>query len=167
MKVTTTAIVDGKILDKYGKRGSQFNINGTPTYSWSFKIEDEPEGTVCFAAILDDIDSFPPSGGFVWIHWTIANLKRNEVLENESQTATDFLQGANSSMSVQGGSQSRKLSSCYGGMAPPDAPHEYALHVYALDKELNLENGFMMNEMLHKIEDHVLAKATVKGIYDN
>ncbi len=50
------------------------------------------------------------------IHWTVANLTRTELEENESVSATDFVQGANSWMSVQGGQQSRKESSYYGGM---------------------------------------------------
>lgn len=167
MKVSSMAIVDGIINDKYGKRGRQFNENGMPTYSWPFHIEDAPEGTVSFSAILYDIDSYVPSGGFVWIHWTIANLNRDTVGDNESQTATDFIQGANSEMSIQGGQQSRELSSYYGGMSPPDVPHQYTLHVFALDTYLDLENGFMMNEMLHQMEGHILAEAKVSGIYSN
>ena len=167
MTVTSTGIVNGQIDNKYGKHGTQFNENGMPNYSLPFKIENAPEGTVSYAIMLEDKDAFPVSGGFSWIHWTAANITKTEVMENESVTAIDFVQGANSWTSMQGGSQSKEASSFYGGMAPPDAPHVYELHVYALDTTLDLENGFNMNDMYKKMDEHVLAEYTLKGTYKN
>ena len=112
-------------------------------------------------------DAFPVSGGFSWVHWTAANITKTEVLENESQTATDFVQGLNSWTSMQGGGQSKELSRFYGGMAPPDATHVYELHVYALDTMLDLEDGFLMNDMYKKMDGHVLTSYTLKGSYQN
>lgn len=103
MVVTSKGIVNGVIEDKYGKHGKHFNENGMPTYSLPLKIEDAPEGTKSFAVVLEDKDAFPVSGGFSWIHWTAANITRIEIMENESQTATDFVQGLNSWISKQGG----------------------------------------------------------------
>lgn len=167
MTVTSSGITNGEIQDKYGKRGTQFNENGMPSYSLPFKVENAPSGAVTFAIVLEDKDAFPVSGGFSWIHWTAANITRSELKENESVGAKDFVQGANSWMSVQGGSQSRDLSSFYGGMAPPDAPHIYELHVYALDDKLDLKNGFDMNELYRKMDGHILAEYTLKGRYKN
>lgn len=167
MKVTSSAIVNGEIELKYGKYGSQFNENGMPTYSIPFSIENAPEKTVSFAIVLEDKDAFPVSGGFSWIHWTAANITSTEVKENVSQTTTDFVQGANSWMSIQGGQQSRELSSFYGGMAPPDTPHIYELHVFALDTRLDLENGFNMNELYRQMDGHILDTFTLKGFYNN
>lgn len=167
MFVTSTGIVNGEILDQYGKRGTQFNENGVPTYSLPFKVEDAPEGTVTFAIILEDKDAYPVSGGFSWIHWTVANITRTELLDNESQTAADFVQGVNSWTSMQGNQQSKELSSFYGGMAPPNEPHLYELHVFALDTALNVENGFFMNDMYKQMDGHILAQYTLKGLYQN
>lgn len=167
MKVTSNGIVDGVIKDPFGKRGTHFNENGVPTYSLPIKIENAPEETKSFAIVLEDKDAFPVSGGFSWIHWTVANLTRSELTENESQHATDFIQGLNSWISMQGGQQSKALSSFYGGMAPPDSPHLYEIHVYAIDTLLELENGFYMNELYKKMDGHVLAAATLKGTYQN
>ncbi len=101
------------------------------------------------------------TGGFVWIHWLAANITRTEIRENESQTATDFIQGRNSWTSIQGGGQSAELSSYYGGMTPPDGPHMYELHVYALDQMLDLEKGFLLNELYRKMEtDYFMAAAS-------
>ena len=165
MKVTSTGIQNGIIDPKYGKHGTQANENGMPTYSLPLHIEKAPATAVSFALVLEDKDAYPVSGGFSWIHWTAANITRTELLENESQTATDFVQGVNSWTSLQGGQQSKELSSFYGGMAPPDAPHLYELHVFAIDTLLDLKPGFYMNDLYKKMDGHVVDSTTVKGLY--
>jgi len=167
MIVTSTGIIDGVIEDKYGKHGEQFNENGMPTYSLPLKIENAPADTKSYVVVLEDKDAFPVSGGFSWIHWTAANITKTEIMENESQTATDFVQGVNSWTSMQGGNQSKELSSFYGGMAPPDASHLYEIHVYALDTMLDLENGFLYNDLHKKMDGHILETYTLKGEYRN
>lgn len=167
MIVTSSGIDDkGMIMDKYGKRGEK-NAHGMPIYSLPLSIKNAPKGTVSYAVVLEDKDAYPVSGGFSWVHWTLANLTRTELLENESQSAKDFVQGVNSWTSMQGGKQSAKDSSFYGGMAPPDAPHIYEIHVYALDTKLDLENGFYMNKLYRAMDGHVLDSFTLKGTYNN
>ncbi len=166
MKVSSNGIVNGVIDPKYGRHGEQFNENNMPTYSLPFKIEDAPSDTKSYAIVLEDKDAFPVCG-FSWIHWTIANLTRTELEENESQKATDFEQGLNSWFTPMAYEQSKELSSFYGGMAPPDKPHTYELHVYALDCMLELENGFYFNELHKQMQGHVLATCTIKGEYNN
>lgn len=163
MNVTSSGISGGVICDKYGKRGTQFNKDGIPTYSLPLKIEGAPAGTKSFAIILEDKDAVPVCG-HVWIHWLVANLKRTELKENESQTAKDFVQGANSYSGLVGGLDRREMS-CYAGMVPPDAPHTYELHVYALDTELQLEPGFHMNELYWAMRGHILEEHTLYGTY--
>ena len=127
------------------------------------KIEGAPTGTKSYAIVIEDKDAYPISGGFVWFHWLLANLTRNELFENESISAKDFIQGCNSWFSQNG----REASSFYGGMAPPDAPHLYEIHVYALDILLDLNNSFYLNELYHKMDRHILESYTLKGIYKN
>ncbi|MGL5054439.1 MAG: YbhB/YbcL family Raf kinase inhibitor-like protein [Fusobacteriaceae bacterium] len=167
MIVTSTGITNGIIDDKYGKRSIYINKNGMPTYSLPLKIDNSPKGTKSYAIVLEDKDAFPISGGFSWIHWTAANITKTEIFENESQTSKDFIQGINSWTSLQGGSQSKELSSFYGGMAPPNAPHIYEIHVYALDTILDLKNGFLYNDLYRKMDGHILETYTLKGIYNN
>ena len=167
MLVTSKGIANGVIADRFGKHGTQFNTHGMPTYSLPICIEDAPKGTKSFALVLEDKDAFPVSGGFSWIHWTAANITKTELAENESQSATDFVQGTNSWTSAQGGNQSKGLSSFYGGMSPPDAPHLYELHVYALDTLLDLENGFLYNHLYRQMDGHILAQYTLKASYPN
>ena len=106
---------------------------------------------------------YPVTGGFAWIHWLAANITRFEIRENESQAADDFVQGRNSWTSIQGGEQTTELSCYYGGMTPPDKPHIYELHVYALDKMLDLERGFLLNELYREMDGHILDQFTLKG----
>jgi len=165
MKLSSSGIIDGIIQDKYGKRGTQFNKAKMATYSIPLKIEEAPEKTVSYVVVLDDKDSVPVCG-FVWIHWLVADLTRNELKENESISATDFVQGA-TSWYARGGGLSALESSLYGGMAPPNEPHTYEIHVYALDTKLNLKPGFFLNELYKAMDGHILDTATLKGIYNN
>ena len=167
MNITSTGIINGNIQDQYGKRGTQFNEQGVPSYSLPFQIEHAPKECKCFAIVLEDKDAIPVSGGFSWIHWSAANITRNELKDNESQTAKDFIQGVNSWTSIQGGEQSKELSTFYGGMCPPNAPHVYELHVYALDQLLDLENGYYVNELYHAMRGHVIEEGVVYGVYDH
>ncbi|NRT80274.1 YbhB/YbcL family Raf kinase inhibitor-like protein [Clostridium beijerinckii] len=167
MIVTSIGIINGIIQDKYGSRGEHFNENGVPTFSLPLKIEDAPVNTASFAIVLEDKDAYPVTGGFAWIHWLAANITRSELKDNESQTAEDFTQGTNSWTSLQGNQQSKELSCYYGGMTPPDNAHIYELHVFALDKLLNLKKGFLLNELYHEMDGHILEQYTLKGIYKN
>ncbi|WP_373100162.1 MULTISPECIES: YbhB/YbcL family Raf kinase inhibitor-like protein [Pasteurellaceae] len=164
MHVTSSAIQQGVFADKYGKRGTQFSPNGMPTYSIPFEIQDAPAETKSFAVVLEDKDAITASG-FVWIHWLIANLKRRSVQENESQHATDYVQGANSWASVLGKFDITEAA-FYGGMAPPNCRHRYELIVYALDCELDLPTGFRFNDLHFAMQGHILAQASVMGTYD-
>ncbi|MGG5342868.1 YbhB/YbcL family Raf kinase inhibitor-like protein [Enterococcus sp. AZ192] len=165
MKISSKGLKDGYFLDIFGGNSPSVEQGDMPTYSIPFKIEDAPEDTVSFAAILYDVDAFAVTNGFPWIHWTIANLTKKEVKENESIDAVDFVQGVNSWHSQFVGGKEKKLTSMYGGMTPPDQDHVYTLTVFALDALLDIENGFMLNEWNHKIKEHILASATLEGKY--
>lgn len=165
MIVTSAGIVDGVIQDRFGKRGKQFHPAGMSTYSLPVEIQDAPAGTVSYALFLEDKDSVPVCG-FSWIHWLVAGLIRTKLEENESLHATDFVQGTNS-MSGRLGNMNRYEAACYDGMSPPNAPHLYELHAYALDILPNLHKGFYMNELFHAMRGHILAEAVAAGTYRN
>lgn len=165
MQVLSSAVVDGILQDKYGKRGETFK--GMPTLSIPFEIQNPPAGTKSYAVVLQDYDSIPVSG-FSWIHWSMANLTKTTVLEGESSKSNDFIQGANSwSSSLIEQPLTQMESAVYGGMIPDDSPHEYTLTVYALDKKLDLKKGFYLNELYSQIDGHILAEATLKAKYNN
>ncbi|PMD68136.1 YbhB/YbcL family Raf kinase inhibitor-like protein [Companilactobacillus nuruki] len=146
--------------DKYGKHASDKDIkNGKPIISFPIELSNIPENAKTIALTFTDPDSIPVCG-FEWIHWTAANIPSSQtsIPENFSQTATDIVQGKNSSASplIDG---PLDVATGYNGPYPPDQTHDYVLKVFALDDNLNLENGFWMNELLHKMDGHILAEA--------
>lgn len=174
MKITSAAIVNGVIQDKYGKRGQVFkNKNGElkkefdhgymPTNSIPIKIENAPQNTVSYCIFIEDKDAIPVCG-FSWIHWAVANLTKNEIEENESIGAVDFIQGINSWYGVVYGFN-REYAIGYGGMTPPDKTHKYHITVFAVDTKLELENGFFANELFEAMEGHIIDQKTISGIY--
>lgn len=162
MKVFSEAFNGGMIPDRFGKRGKEKNRFGIPGRSIPIRIEEAPEGTLSYALILEDKDAAPVCG-FSWIHWIAADITRTELPENDSGSATDYVQGINSWFGEHG----REGTVGYGGMTPPDTVHTYELHVFALDKKLGLENGFFINELYHAMEGHILASIRLTGSYKN
>lgn len=151
--VSSTGIVDGVIDDAYGARGSQF-ANGVPTLSLPLSFENAPEGTVCYALVMNDPDA-EAVAGYVWVHWLAANITTAGLEENASvQRPGSMVQGQNS-WGLAG----------YGGPTPPSGVHTYIIEVYALDTELELEAGFTEEALRAAMEGHVLAGATLAGSY--
>ncbi len=164
MKISSEAIVNGYIDDRFGKRGTQKHL-GVASRSIPVKIEDSPKNTVCFALVVDDKDAVEVCG-FTWIHWLVANIKTNIIEENASETRNDFIQGMTSEHSVAS-KLSAEDATRYVGMAPPDKPHRYDITVYALDCELKLESGFTYNKLWYAMKGHILDSASITGIYNN
>ena len=154
MRVESSGIVEGRLLDKYGKRGARENGTGMPTLSFSLSIVDAPKDTKSFAIIFDDPDSVAVCG-FTWIHWLCVTTK-NTLVENASMIDSSLIQGENS-----------WGKSVYGGMAPPDRPHTYVCKVYALDYIPNILDGFTMKNLLEATNNHILAECKIEGLYDN
>ena len=162
MQVSSSAIENGVIADRYGSKGAQFR-DGMPSLSIPFEVIGAPEGTRSFAVVFDDYDAVPVCG-FDWIHWLVCDLKRPSVAEGESGKSKDFTEGCNSWHSVAD-ELTVSQATGYGGPAPPDREHRYTLKVYALDSELGLPRGFMMNDLYFAMRGHVLAHATLIGKY--
>ncbi len=153
MIVSSKGIINGIIADKYGKRGKDFIDSSVPSLSLPLTIRNAPEGTAVYAIILDDPDAIPVAG-FSWIHWLAANITTGDLKENASQDNPQFIQGKNS-----------WGLSCYGGMSPPNAPHKYNIHVYALSRFLPLENGFTKEELEDSMNSLILDSYTLSGVY--
>ena len=176
MKITSSAIVDGVIRDKYGKRGQafknkvgeikqEFDHGYMPINSIPIKIEAAPENTVSYCIFIEDRDAIPVCG-FSWIHWAVANLTKNEIKENESIAAMDFIQGVNSWYGAVYGFD-RENAIGYGGMTPPDRIHKYHITVYAIDTKLDLQDRFFVNELFKAMDGHIIEQETISATYDN
>lgn len=158
----TVPLVNGLLPDKYGKFAPANDIkNGKPIVSFPIKLSDIPQSTKSLALTFTDPDSIPVCG-FEWIHWTMANISPNqlEIPENFSQTTKSSVQGKNSSASPLIGNTDTTFEIGYNGPNPPDGTHNYLLKVYALENVLDIADGFWMNELLHKMENHIIDSAT-------
>jgi Raf kinase inhibitor-like YbhB/YbcL family protein len=121
--------------------------NVSPELHWSAP----PSRTKSFALTMRDPDA-PVSGG--WWHWVMYNLpgSMRELPKGQS--------GGTSGTTSFG-------TTGYGGPCPPPGPaHHYVFTLYALDN-LGFEGGAPPKgpELQQLIRGHVLAKATLVGLY--
>ena len=168
MKLRSNSINNGYFDDQFGHRGSQFLKDKKPSRSFHLAWEDVPQGSESLALVFIDHDAIPVCG-FSWIHWTVANIDPalGELPENAS-IDMDLLEGVtswNSGILPEAWYLDKEDATGFGGCAPPDQTHQYTIEVYALDTKLDLEQGFFLNELLKKMEGHILAKASLHGLY--
>lgn len=126
--------------------------------------------------MFKDYDTVPIMG-FPWIHWIAANIpaNRRELQSNASNLEKDiFVQGVTSYANgypldltnLAGFQVPREEVFRYGGMVPVNFPHKYTIKVFALARMLNLQYGFLYNELLSAMENHILGEGTLYGIYN-
>lgn len=168
MKIKVLNLSEGYLADDYSKYAKQeLKREGVPFVSFPIEFTDLPNNTKSIALTFIDYDSVPVCG-FPWIHWLASDIspKKNILEENSSDINNDeFIQGCNSWISPLANIENPKIVHQYGGPTPPDKDHDYTLTIYALDKELNLKNGYFLNEFIKASRDHILEKVelTVKG----
>lgn len=112
---------------------------------------DVPEGTRSLALIVDDPDA--PSGTFVhWLAWGIDPASGGL---GEAEAAP--LEGEND-FGRRG----------FGGPCPPPGhgAHRYFHRLYALDTEIELEDGAERGQLEQALEGHILAVAELVGTYE-
>ncbi|UII31706.1 YbhB/YbcL family Raf kinase inhibitor-like protein [Fulvivirga ulvae] len=122
----------GQLTNKQYLNGMGYTgENQSPQLSW----ENAPEGTKSFAVTIYDLDA--PTGSGFW-HWVVFNIPANvkELNSGAGDASKELLPvGAIQSktdMGVPG----------YAGAAPNAGPaHRYLITVYALDKELDLDEN--------------------------
>lgn len=113
----------------------------------AIEIEDVPQAAKSLALIMDDPDA--PMGTFV--HWVMFNIPVTTRV------------GENSAPGKQGVNDFRKKG--YGGPCPPSGTHRYFFKLYALDQELDLEEGIRKADLEAAMKDHILEQAELIGLY--
>jgi hypothetical protein len=143
LKISSPAFEnDGKIPKKYTCDGSNMNP--------PLRIENVPSNTKSLALVFDDIDA--PRGTYVhWILWNIGpdtrEIKENSVPEGAVQGLNDF----------------KKRH--YGGPCPPGRAHKYVFRIYALDTLLKLNPDLTKRDLEKAMEDHIISRAQLMGVY--
>ena len=100
-----------------------------------------PNGTNTRALIMDDPDAMGAVGK-VWVHW---------------------LEYSPSNIIVSGKNDFGEIG--YGGPAPPDKRHTYVFKAYALDVDLDLNEGYSKEELEDAMKGHILAEAKLTGTF--
>ncbi len=141
-----------KDFDHEGDIPQVFTCEGediSPELSWS----DVPAKAKTLAMICHDPDAPFPGG---WYHWLFFNLPAS--LTGLAQNVKEFPKGTGFGMN------SWKRND-YGGPCPPSGKHRYYFRLYALDCELDLDDGATPAQIESRMKDHVLAEAELMGKY--
>jgi Raf kinase inhibitor-like YbhB/YbcL family protein len=111
-------------------------------------IEGTPEEAKTLVLIMDDPDA--PSGTFD--HWVVWNIPAST-----TKIAEDTVTGAEG---LNGMRQQR-----YNGPCPPSGTHRYFFKVYALDTDLTLASTSKKSDAEKAMQNHILAKGELIGLY--
>jgi Raf kinase inhibitor-like YbhB/YbcL family protein len=157
IEVRSTAFAaDQPIPKKFTGEGQDVS----PALSWS----GVPAGTQELALICDDPDAPVKEP---WVHWVIykipaaaKGLPEGVPQKERPPEPAGALQGKNS------WDEGENLG--YRGPMPPPkhGVHHYHFTLYALDAKLTAEPGLTKNELLKKMEGHILAKGRLTGLYE-
>ncbi len=142
MKITSKNFKDGEKLPvKYTCDGE----NVAPELTWS----DFPPETKSFVLTCNDPDA--PGGNF--IHWIVINIPIE---------TTGIPEGV---VNINGGEGIKNDfgQTEYGGPCPPSGEHKYIFTIYALN--IPQINEVDKNNLLEKIESHILDKAQIIAPY--
>lgn len=118
---------------------------------------DPPEGTRAFAVICHDPDApLCKPGTYGFVHWVLYNLPAS---------VTRIPEGGGDAYTT-GETDFGKRG--YGGPMPPEGHgvHHYFFWVLALDRELDLEPGLTMGQLLERVEPHVIGMNRLVGTYE-
>ena len=113
-------------------------------------IGDVPENAKSLVLIVDDPDA--SRGAFV--HWTVWNIdphikeiKENSCPQKAVEGRTDFGRPG------------------YGGRCPPSGTHRYFFKLFALNTTLDIDTSTEAADLEREIEDNILAKTQLVGLY--
>lgn len=113
----------------------------------SLTISDLPANTESLALIVKDPDA--PSK--TWIHWVVYDIPKTQEIQEDSVPGK---LGLNDFGKKE-----------YGGPCPPSGSHRYMFELYALDQNLNMEEGKTSAEIEKAMERHILDKTQLVGLY--
>ena len=125
--------------------------NISPPLAW----DGVPKDAKSLALIVDDPDA--PSGTFV--HWVVFNLPATMRALNENIGERETI----AQRATQGVNGFKQYG--YGGPCPPSGTHRYFFKLYALDTELDLGPEATKDQLLDRMEGHVLAEGQLMGTY--
>jgi Raf kinase inhibitor-like YbhB/YbcL family protein len=149
VEITSEAFVQGtRIPDEYTCKGA----NISPPLSFGAF----PAGTQSVVVLCDDPDA--PSGLFT--HWILYNIPKNTDMIRKGVPKKPVLPDGS-----RHGTNSYGRMEYSGPCPPPGKSHHYHFEVYALDALLALRAPVSRKEMGHAMENRVLGKGSLMGIF--
>lgn len=111
---------------------------------------DVPKNAKSLALIVDD--PYAPTGLFT--HWIVWNIDPKLPEIEEGELANGAVEGVNSADRTG-----------YTGPCPPSGTHHYYFKLYALSDLVDLPNSATRDELEVAMEELIIAKAEMVGIY--
>ncbi len=143
MEITSSAFEhNGQIPAKYTCDGEDMS----PPFTFS----SIPEGTQSLILLVDDPDA--PVGD--WVHWIVYGIDPTTTEVTEDKVPEGGVEGITSWDRQE-----------YGGPCPPSGTHRYFFKLFALDTDFDFDAPPNKATLLNMIEEHVLAKAELIGLY--
>jgi Raf kinase inhibitor-like YbhB/YbcL family protein len=159
-RVSSRSLEEGQTIPP-AQRSDRLGAGGrdeSPQLSWS----GAPEGTRSYAVTVFDPDA-PGAGGY-W-HWAVVDLPADVTSLPEGAGAEDGPQLPPAALQLKNDAGFHG----YVGAAPPPGhgPHRYLMTVHALDVEQSgVDSRTSPASLESRLSDHVLAKATLTGVYE-
>ena len=152
MKLTSQNFVhQGDIPKKY----TCDSENISPALAWT----DVPAGAKSLVLIVDDPDAPDPANPrMTWVHWVLYNLPADAGSLPGNVKDSDLPSGTLHGVNDWG----RKG---YGGPCPPVGKHRYFHKLYALGTKLPDLNQPKKAELEKAMENHILDRAELVGLY--
>lgn len=139
-----------------GNMPSQYTCDESdisPPLNWS----EVPPQAKSLVLIVDDPDAPDPAAPKrTWVHWLLYNLPTHTtgLIEGVQDLPDHTREGMNDWQRTG-----------YGGPCPPIGRHRYFFKLYALDITLDLAGTPTKAELEQAMQNHVLAQATLIGMY--
>jgi len=144
MQITSNAFENNKDIP------SQYTCDGSNTNP-PLNFVNVPMGAKSLALIVDDPDA--PAG--TWVHWLVYNIEPSTTSLNENSVPLNSSQGLTSFGTAK-----------WGGPCPPSGTHRYFFKLYALDIILNTNEILDANKFNEFINNHIIDKAELIGLYN-
>lgn len=144
MKITSPNFKDGEFIP------AEFSRQGGDR-SPALQFSEVPAGTESLALICHDPDAVRP-GGFT--HWVVWNIPASE---------SGFSNNSVPVVAVQGKTDWGENK--WGGPQPPSGTHRYYFYLYALDTTVSLLSSAGKAELEQAMNGHILATASLRGLY--
>ncbi len=149
MKLTSSAFHEGEPIPA---RFTCTGLNFSPPIAWM----DLPSGSSSLALVCEDPDA--PMGTFT--HWVLYNMPSSIKSLPEGIPQGELAHG----FGAQGVNDFRHFG--YEGPCPPPGKfHRYYFTLFALDSTIPLPPGLNGLQLQKRLQNHILAKATLMGLF--